>query len=329
VTLLHAEQLTTWFRTERGPVHAVTDVSLKLERGRTLGLVGESGSGKSVLIRSIMGTQLQDRLERFDGKVLFDGTDLRTLSAGELRQTWLKHISIVPQNPLTSLNPVLRIGNQIRTVLHYRFGMGKQEGNARAAELLGQVGIDDPERRLRAYPHELSGGMRQRIAIAMALAGEPDLLIADEPTTALDVTVQAQIVALLRRLREERNMAMIFVSHDIALVASLADEIAVMYGGRIVEQAPTDLLVNAPLMPYANALMRAIPQVSQPRRTVLAAIPGRPPTMLNGMPGCAFAPRCEFATAECVTQLPPLVADGADHVYACHHPVLQDAWRSS
>ena len=260
--LLEVENISTWFKTESGPVHAVTDVSLTLDRGRTLGVVGESGSGKSVMIRSVMGTQIQDRLERFDGRVLFDGVDLRTLSSSDLRKTWLKHISIVPQNPLTSLNPVLRVGNQIRQVLYYRFGMRKKEANERGAELLAQVGIDDPEQRLRAYPHELSGGMRQRIAIAMALAGEPDLLIADEPTTALDVTVQAQIVALLRRLREERNMAMIFVSHDIALVASLADEIAVMYGGRIVEQAPTDMLIGQPLMPYANALMRAIPRVT-------------------------------------------------------------------
>jgi oligopeptide/dipeptide ABC transporter ATP-binding protein len=172
--------------------------------------------------------------------------------------------------------------------------------------------------------------MRQRVAIAMALAGEPDLLIADEPTTALDVTVQAQIVALLRKLREEREMAMIFVSHDIALVASLADEIAVMYGGRIVEQAPTDVLVSSPRMRYAHALMQAIPQVTQPRRTVLAAIPGRPPTMLGEMRGCPFHPRCDFASDECRRELPPMTSAGHQHVYACWHPLIdEEVWQRS
>jgi peptide/nickel transport system ATP-binding protein len=319
--LLRAEGLTTWFRTDKGAVHAVNHVDLTLDRGHTLGLVGESGSGKSVLVRSIMGTKPLALFERYEGHVWFDGVDLRALSASDLRKKWLTSISIVPQNPLTSLNPVLKISTQLREVLHYRFGMSRGEAWDRSIDLLTQVGIDDPERRLRAYPHQLSGGMRQRIAIAMALAGEPALLIADEPTTALDVTVQAQIIALLRRLRDEREMAMIFVSHDIALVSNLADEIAVMYGGRIVERAPTDELLAAPRMPYAHALMRAIPQVDQPRGTPLAAIPGRPPTMVGGVSGCAFHPRCEFATEQCATDVPPLTDGHSNHVYACWHPV--------
>jgi peptide/nickel transport system ATP-binding protein len=319
--LLEAKRVSTWFRTERGIVHAVNDVDISLEKGQTLGLVGESGSGKSVLIRSIMGTQARLNTARFDGEVWFNGVNLRSLTPSQLRKTWLTSISIVPQNPLTSLNPVLRISTQLREVLYYRFHMRKKEAWQRSVELLTQVGIDDPPRRLRSYPHELSGGMRQRVAIAMALAGEPELLIADEPTTALDVTVQAQIVALLKRLREERDMAMIFVSHDIALVASLSDEIAVMYGGRIVEKAPTDVLLGSPQMPYANALMRAIPRVDQPRRTVLEAIPGRPPTMVGGVRGCAFHPRCEYARDRCADETPPLRGTDGNHAYACWYPV--------
>ncbi|MGH9032191.1 MAG: ABC transporter ATP-binding protein [Acidimicrobiia bacterium] len=325
MSLLRAEGLSTWFQTDRGVLHAVSDVDLELSRGRTLGLVGESGSGKSVLVRSIMGIQPAANYARFDGHVWFDGRDLRAMTAAERRRTWLRHISIVPQNTLGSLNPVLRIGTQLGEILRYRFGIGRHPAADQATALLEQVGIPEPERRLRSYPHELSGGMRQRVAIAMALAGEPDLLIADEPTTALDVTVQAQIVALLRKLRDERDMAMIFVSHDIAVVASLADEIAVMYGGRIVEQAPTPALVSAPRMPYTEALLRATPRLDQPKRTLLAVIPGRPPSMVEPQAGCAFHPRCEWAQADCAVEAPALTNGSDHHSFACWHPVEQDA----
>ena len=324
MTMLDVRGLSTWFRTDLGILKAVTDVTLTLERGRTLGLVGESGSGKSVLIRSIMGVQPRRRLARSEGQVLLDGVDLTQLSAKRLRTTWLRRISIVPQNPLSSLNPVLQIGTQLREVLRYRFDITRREAQSRSIGLLEQVGISDPVRRLRSYPHELSGGMRQRIAIALALAGEPDLLIADEPTTALDVTVQAQILALLRQLREQREMAMIFVSHDIAVVSSLADEIAVMYGGRIVEHATADSVIGAPKMPYAEALLRAMPRLDQPRRTKLAVIPGRPPTMIGRSVGCSFRPRCERGDDRCEVETPPLVRDQEDHAFACWHPVEQN-----
>jgi oligopeptide/dipeptide ABC transporter ATP-binding protein len=320
-TLLRVDNLTTWFRTDRGVLRAVTDVSLELERGRTLGIVGESGSGKSVLTRSIMRIQPDGNVARSGGHVWFDGTDLMTLKPAQLRVTWLRRMSVVPQNPLSSLNPVKRIGTQLREILYYRFRLNRRTARSRAASLLEQVGISDPQRRLDSYPHELSGGMRQRVAIAMALAGEPDLLIADEPTTALDVTVQAQILALLRTLREQRNMAMIFVSHDIAVVASLADEIAVMYGGRVVEHGPARSIVHHPRMPYSEALLRASPRLEQPRGTELAVIPGRPPNMITRPVGCSFAPRCERATDRCRVEAPPLEEAGGGRRYACWHPV--------
>jgi oligopeptide/dipeptide ABC transporter ATP-binding protein len=321
MSLLRVENLTTWFRTDLGVLRAVTDVSLELERGRTLGIVGESGSGKSVLTRSIMRVQPDGNLARSSGHVWLDDVDLMTLKPSQLRLEWLRRMSIVPQNPLSSLNPVKRIGSQLREILHYRFRVDRREARSRAASLLEQVGIADPLRRLDNYPHELSGGMRQRVAIAMALAGEPDLLIADEPTTALDVTVQAQILELLRSLREERNMAMIFVSHDIAVVAGLADEIAVMYGGRIVEQAAARAVVHDPRMPYSEALLRSSPRLDQARGTALAVIPGRPPSMVADAGGCSFAPRCARAADRCRIEAPPLLDDARGRRYACWYPV--------
>jgi peptide/nickel transport system ATP-binding protein len=319
--LLRVEDLTTWFDTDQGELRAVTGVSFELDRGQTLGLVGESGSGKSVLTRSIMRIQPVAKISRSSGHVWFDDQDLVAMSAKELRSVWRRRISIVPQNPLSSLNPVMRIGRQLGEILRYRFKLTGRAADERSVSLLRDVGIPEPERRLRAYPHELSGGMRQRVAIAMALAGEPDLLIADEPTTALDVTVQAQILALLRRLQQEREMAMIMVSHDIAVVAGLADEIAVMYAGRIVEKGPARPLVDTPRMPYAEALLGASPRLDQARDTLLAVIPGRPPNMVSVPSGCAFHPRCHRVGDRCPGEVPPLVEalDGRSH--ACWYPV--------
>ncbi|MGH9133803.1 MAG: ABC transporter ATP-binding protein, partial [Ilumatobacteraceae bacterium] len=321
MSLLSVEELTTWFRTGHGTLRAVTDVSLVLDRGQTLGIVGESGSGKSVLMRSIMRIQQQARVARSNGKVWFDGRDLMTLSTSQLRQVWRRQISIVPQNPLSSLNPVIRVGKQIEEILHYSAGIDGKEGRARATELLDSVGIPEPARRLRSYPHELSGGMRQRVAIAMAVACEPDLLIADEPTTALDVTVQAQILALLRRLQAEHDMAMIFVSHDLAVVSGLADEIAVMYAGRIAEVGPAKSIVHEPRMPYSAALLDASPRLDQPRRTALAAIPGRPPNMVLLPTGCAFHPRCPRRTDRCDQAVPPLENNHGPTRFACWNPL--------
>ena len=321
MSLLDVEELTTWFRTEHGTLRAVTDVSLSLDRGQTLGIVGESGSGKSVLMRSIMRIQPPARIARSAGKIWFDGRDLMTLSASQLRQLWRRQISIVPQNPLSSLNPVIRVGKQIEEILHYSAGVDGKQGRIRAAGLLDSVGIPDPASRLRSYPHELSGGMRQRVAIAMAIACEPDLLIADEPTTALDVTVQAQILALLRSLQVERDMAMIFVSHDLAVVSGLADEIAVMYAGRIAEVGPAKSVVHEPRMPYSAALLEASPRLDQPRHTELAAIPGRPPNMVLLPAGCSFHPRCPRRTDRCSEATPPLESNGGATRFACWNPL--------
>jgi oligopeptide/dipeptide ABC transporter ATP-binding protein len=323
VTLLRVEGLSTWFATPGGTLRAVDDVSIELGAGRTLGVVGESGSGKSVFVRSIMGIQPRGNLSRFSGHVWFDGVDLMSLPVAALRSVWGRRIGIVPQNPLSSLNPVVRIGRQITEVLRYRLSSGRARAQTRAVELLEQVGIPSPERRLREYPHQLSGGMRQRIAIAMAIAGEPDLLIADEPTTALDVTVQAQILALMRRLQLERQMAMIFVSHDLAVVSGLADEIAVMYAGRIVEQGPARAVARRPRMPYTGALLRASPRLEHPAHVQLTVIPGRPPNMLEPLVGCPFHPRCAHVLERCTEQAPQLVTDGSQ-AFACWNPLDDD-----
>jgi peptide/nickel transport system ATP-binding protein len=299
---------------------AVNDVSFELDRGKTLGLVGESGSGKSVLTRSIMGIQTGSHIAKSSGSVVFEGVDLRALSKRELREYWGKGIAIVPQNPLSSLNPVVKIGRQVMEILTRRLGVKQAAAEAKAIELLRSVGIPTPERRMGEYPHQLSGGMRQRVVIAMALAGEPALLIADEPTTALDVTIQAQILALLRRLQQEREMAMIFVSHDLAVVSNMADDIAVMYAGRLVEKAKADVVLGHPAMRYTEALIKSIPSLDHDRQTLLPVIPGRPPDLVNIVSGCAFHPRCAHRGDGCDLNRPPIAGSPA-HQYACWYPV--------
>jgi peptide/nickel transport system ATP-binding protein len=319
--LLEVIDLSTHFRTERGVVRAVDGVSLSLNRGQTLGIVGESGSGKTILSRSIMGLLPKSNVVR-RGQVLYAGHDMVGLPERELRLIWGAEISMVFQDPMTALNPVMRIGRQITESLVYHLGIEDDEARDRALALLRSVGIPEPERRLREYPHQLSGGMRQRVTIAIALACGPKLLLADEPTTALDVTVQAQILDLLQAQQQERFMAMILVTHDLGVVAGRTDEIAVMYAGKIVEKAPTRALYRDMKMPYTEALMASIPQIQHTPHTRLTAIPGRPPDLVTPPPGCRFAPRCRYAQERCWIEEPQLTeASTPGHLYACWYPV--------
>jgi len=319
--LLEVRDLKTHFRTGRGLVRAVDGVSLSLERGKTLGIVGESGCGKSVLSRSIMGL-----LPRFNvvrkGKVVFAGRDISGLPASEMRHIWGTEMAMVFQDPMTSLNPVMKIGAQIEESLRYHLGMPRDDAVETAEVLLRSVGIPEPRRRLEEYPHQLSGGMRQRVTIAIALACGPALLFADEPTTALDVTVQAQILDLLADQQRDRNMAMILVTHDLGVVAGRTDHIAVMYAGKIVESAPTSVLFSELKMPYTEALVKSIPRLTNRSHTRLEIIGGRPPDLVSPPSGCRFSPRCPYAQDRCRTEEPPLQeAPTPGHLYACWYPV--------
>ena len=317
--LLQVRDLSIRFDTPRGLVHAVSDVGFDLAAGRTLAIVGESGSGKSVLSRAILRL-LPEGTTRRSGSVLFDGTNLADLDEAALREVRGKDIAMIFQDPMSSLNPVLTIGRQIGEVLDKHLGMAPAQRRARVIELLRSVGIAAAEQRLDEYPHQFSGGQRQRVMIAMPLACRPRLLIADEPTTALDVTIQMQILVLLKRQQRETGMAMIFVSHDLAAVGGIADEVAVMYGGRFVEQAPVHEFFASRRMPYSEALLRARPDASAARGTRLEAIGGRPPDLTALAPGCAFAPRCTRVQDDCRAERPPLVTqDGRRH--ACWHPL--------
>ena len=318
--LLDVTDLRTSFKTPRGLVKAVDGVSLTLDRGRTLGVVGESGSGKTVLSRSIMGLLPQRNVVR-EGKVVYDGTDLLAASDNEVRDLWGAEMAMIFQDPMTSLNPVLRIGNQITEGMRFHLGMDRGTANKTALALLREIGIPEPERRLKQYPHELSGGMRQRIMIAIALACGPKLLFADEPTTALDVTVQAQILNLLQKEQRERDMGMILVTHDLGVVAGRTDEIAVMYAGQVVEKAATATLFRHVRMPYTEALLRSIPAMDAPSHTRLQAIPGRPPDLINPPSGCRFAPRCPYVQDKCREEAPPLVEAEPGHSFRCWFPV--------
>jgi peptide/nickel transport system ATP-binding protein len=319
--LLVVDDLRTSFRTPLGRVKAVDGVSFSLQRGRTLGIVGESGSGKTVLSRSIMGL-LPRRNVEISGEVLYEGRDITGANAKVMRSIWGTEMAMVFQDPMTSLNPVMRIGRQIDESLRHHLDMPKEQARDVALALLKSVGIPEAERRLDQYPHELSGGMRQRVTIAIALACGPKLLFADEPTTALDVTVQAQILNLLAAQQHERHMAMILVTHDLGVVAGRTDEIAVMYAGQIVERAPTRTLFASMKMPYTEALLQSIPKLEQPSHTRLSAIAGRPPDLISPPPGCRFAPRCPYAREKCVEEQPPLVeADEPGHYYKCWFPV--------
>ncbi len=319
--LLEVRDIRTEFPTPRGPLRAVDGVSFDLERGRTLGIVGESGSGKSVLSRSIMGL-LPGTAQR-TGEVRFEGRELTSLSENEVRDLWGTEMAMVFQDPMTALNPVMRIGRQITESLRFHLDMGKSDAQDTAVSLLRAVKIPEPEKRFRSYPHEMSGGMRQRVVIAVALACGPKLLFADEPTTALDVTVQAQILDLLAEQQRERYMAVILVTHDLGVVAGRADEIAVMYAGRVVEQAPTAVLFGEMKMPYTEALLAAIPKLDHPSHTRLAAIGGRPPDLVDPPTGCPYSPRCPYVRDRCREETPELVQSPTNpaHRYACFYPV--------
>lgn len=320
--LLEVKDLVTHFSTPRGVVRAVDGVSFTLEAGRMLGIVGESGSGKTVLSRAILGLTPKRAVARAGGEIRFQGRDLRGLDEAALREVRGTGIAMIFQDPMTALNPVMRIGQQIMEPLRYHFGLSKRVALNQAIELLGQVGIPSPHKRVDEYPSQLSGGMRQRVMIAIALSCEPRLLIADEPTTALDVTVQAQILDLLQRLQQERDMAIILISHDLNVVGGRADEVAVMYAGQIVERGPARALFGEARMPYTHALLRSSPRLDEPSHTRLSAIPGRPPDLANPPAGCRFNPRCDRRGAKCTVELPPLIPDDDfDHVYRCWYPV--------
>ncbi len=318
--LLDVQDLHTAFRTERGLVRANDGISFTLNRGKTLGIVGESGSGKTVLTRSIMGLLPNINLER-SGSVRFAGHELMSLSPEQLRHVWGTQMSVVFQDPMTALNPVVRVDRQLTESLRIRLGLDRRAAHDTAVTLLTSVGIPAPEQRMRNYPHELSGGMRQRVMIAIALACGPKLVLADEPTTGLDVTLQAQILDLLATLQRERSMGMILVTHDLGVVANRADDIAVMYAGRIVEQAPTKDLFSHTRMPYTEALLRSIPRLTDASHTRLRAIPGRPPDLAALPPGCPFAPRCPYVQDRCRVESPPSRTAGAGHLFSCWFPV--------
>jgi peptide/nickel transport system ATP-binding protein len=321
VSLLEVTDVRTHFKTERGLVRAVDGVSFSLERGKTLGIVGESGSGKSVLSRSIMGLLPKHNLVR-SGSIRFEGHEVGDLRQKEMQQFWGTQMSMVFQDPMTALNPVMKVGKQITESLRYHLDVSREYAKESAEALLTSVGIPEAKRRLREYPHQLSGGMRQRVMIAVALACGPKLLFADEPTTALDVTVQAQILDLLAKQQRERFMGMILVTHDLGVVAGRADDIAVMYAGRLVERAPTRTLFTEMRHPYTEALLRSIPRLGDPVHTRLTAIAGRPPDLVNPPAGCKFAPRCAYAQDRCRVEDPPLEANGAlGHEFACFFPV--------
>jgi oligopeptide/dipeptide ABC transporter ATP-binding protein len=323
--LLEVEDLHTAFRTSRGTVRAVDGVSLTVDRGQTLGVVGESGSGKTVLSRSIMGLlPVRDVIR--SGTVRFAGHEMTTMPPAELRQVWGAQMSMIFQDPMTALNPVVRIGRQITESLRLHLDLDRREADTTAVALLRSVGIPSPEERVRWYPFQLSGGMRQRVMIAIALACAPRLVLADEPTTGLDVTVQAQILDLLAGMQQERHMAVVLVTHDLGVVAKRADHIAVMYAGRIVERAPTRTLFAHTRMPYTRALMESIPRLADASGTRLRAIGGRPPDLIHPPEGCRFAPRCAFAQDKCREQDPPLRTAGSpDHLFACWFPLADGA----
>ncbi len=316
--LLDVRSLSTQFVTRGGLVRAVDEVSLDVREGETVALVGESGCGKSMTALSIMRLVPSPGGRIAGGAVLFRGRDLLTLSEEEMRRVRGREIAMIFQEPMTSLNPVLSIGRQLTEGLEIHLGMAPPAARARAVELLGMVGIPDPERRLGQYPHQFSGGMRQRMMIAMALACEPALILADEPTTALDVTIQAQILELLKDLSRRLGVAMLIITHNLGVVARYADRVNVMYAGKLVERGAAREVYARPRHPYTLGLLRSVPRLDEPRRARLAPIGGQPPDLTRLPPGCAFTPRCAFRAARCPLERPPLAPVEADgHLAAC------------
>jgi oligopeptide/dipeptide ABC transporter ATP-binding protein len=321
-SLLKVEDLSVEFATPRGNLKAVRNVSLELGTGESLGVVGESGSGKTVLSRAIMG--LLPGTATRTGTITYEGQNISDLPSDEVRDLWGTGMAMIFQDPMTALNPVRRIGTQVTESLTVRLGMSKKDARVKAVELLKRVRIPDPEAMLRKFPYQLSGGMRQRIMIAIAVSCNPHMLFADEPTTALDVTVQAQVLELLTELRQEFNMAMILVTHDLGVVAGHTDKIAVMYAGNVVEYAPTRQLFSNMKMPYTEALLKSIPRLETPTGTRLPVIEGRLPDPTKDVVGCAFANRCVYATDKCRNETPPFVDGGNNHFYRCWFPIGGD-----
>ena len=317
-TLLEVKNLQTQFVTRSGVVRAVDDVSWDVVEGETVALVGESGCGKSVSALSIMRLVAGPAGRIAGGQILFKGRDLLRLSEEDMRHVRGREIAMVFQEPMTSLNPVLTIGRQLTEGLEIHLKMSPAEARRRSIELLGMVGIPDPERRLGQYPHQFSGGMRQRMMIAMALACNPSLILADEPTTALDVTIQAQILELMKDLSRRFGVAMLIITHNLGVVARYADRVNVMYAGRIIGRGTAREIYADPRHPYTLGLLRSVPRLDEPRRARLDPIEGQPPDLTRLATGCAFAPRCTFRVERCVTEAPPLRPLGAGgHVSAC------------
>jgi peptide/nickel transport system ATP-binding protein len=317
--MLEVDDLRVQFSTPAGTITAVDGVSLTLGERESIAIVGESGSGKSVFARTLINLLAGNGTRT--GTIKIGGRDIDQLTKAERKHFFGVQAAMVFQDPMTSLNPVKRVGAQLTEAMRYHLKMSADEANDRAVGLLRQVHIPSPERRMRQYPHELSGGMRQRVVIAMALACEPRLLIADEPTTALDVTVQKAILDVLDDLRAERNMSMILITHDLGVAEGRADRIGVMYAGRLMELATAKDLFADMRHPYTEALLRSIPSTDMASHTRLHPIPGRPPDLLNPPAGCAFAARCRYAQPECVATKPPLIETSNDHWFACHFPV--------
>ena len=315
--LLEVRHLSTQFATGAGIVRAVDDVSWDVKPGETVALVGESGCGKSVSALSIMRLVAAPAGRITAGQIIFKGRDLLTLPEHEMRDIRGKDIAMVFQEPMTSLNPVLTVGRQLTEPCEIHLGMPPERSRARAIEILGLVGISDAGRRLRQYPHQFSGGMRQRLMIAMALSCNPALVLADEPTTALDVTIQAQILELMKGLSQRLGAAMLIITHNLGVVARYADRVNVMYAGKIVEHGTAREIYADPRHPYTLGLLRSVPRLDEPKREKLAPIQGQPPDLTRLPRGCAFAPRCAYSIARCATEIPPLDAVDGSHLSAC------------
>ena len=315
--ILSVRDLRTYFETEDGTVKAVDGISFDLERGETLGIVGESGSGKSVTNLSIIRLIPEPPGKIVSGEILFHGEDLRALPVEELRKIRGKRIAMIFQDPMTSLNPFMRISKQLMEMTELHLGYTKDQAYEHAIKMLETVGIPDARSRVDSYPHEFSGGMRQRVMIAMALSCEPELLIADEPTTALDVTIQAQILELIKTLKKETGTSVILITHDLGVVAGMTDHIIVMYAGKVFEQAPTRELFKCPGNPYTKGLLRSVPDPTS-EQGALYQIPGLPPDVAHLPPGCPFAPRCERAEEICRQEFPPFVKLNEEHFSLCH-----------
>jgi oligopeptide/dipeptide ABC transporter ATP-binding protein len=323
--LLAVEDLQVRFRTARGLVHAVNGVSFEIRPGETLGIVGESGCGKSVTALALLGILARNGRVT-GGRALFGGRDLLKLSDAELRHVRGREIAMIFQDPMTSLNPVLTIGRQIREALETHFGMERAAADTRSSELLEQVGIPSPEIRLKDYPHQFSGGMRQRAMIAMALACEPKVLIADEPTTALDVTIQAQILALLNELVQKRGTALIMITHDLGVVAGMCERVNVMYGGMFMETGPAGAIFARPRHPYTLGLLQSVPRLDAARHQPLKPIEGQPRDMLSAPQACPFQPRCAWEVEQSRLEVPPLREIEPGHFVACFNPVPVEEW---